>query len=138
MPDILVFRLCTPYLAPSQLKDKWIPDELFVKKLPNFGYQMTFASQEGEDLLARNVRLWYLTKGSALKDNLLYQLNGFLIPSFAQVVRPDLDKISGQRQVPWTYPGEFLKRLHLLESRRKQGQSVWCPTRQADPVGHIR
>lgn len=47
--------LCTPYLGPAQSSDKWIPDDVFVKKLPNFGYQLTFACEEGEDLLSKNV-----------------------------------------------------------------------------------
>jgi len=110
--------VCTPYLGPAQPTDKWVSDEALIKKLPNFGYQITFASEEGEDLLTKN-------------------LDGFLIPSFAQVVRPDLDQIRGQRTQPWTYPGEFLKRLRLLEARRQQGQPLWRPSRQEDPELHF-
>ena len=49
-------RVCTPYMPPAQPGDTWTPpDRLVHTRLPNFGYQLFFASDEGRTLMQRNV-----------------------------------------------------------------------------------
>ena len=49
-------RVCTPYMPPAQPGDTWTPpDRLVHTRLPNFGYQLFFASDEGRMLMQRNV-----------------------------------------------------------------------------------
>lgn len=47
-PEMLrcVFSVCTPYFPPSEV---YIPKEVLVQKLPNFGYQLQFAGPDVED-----------------------------------------------------------------------------------------
>lgn len=47
----------TPYAPPAQKPSQWLDLETLVKtKLPNFGYQVFFASPEAESLIESNVR----------------------------------------------------------------------------------
>ncbi|KAK2070339.1 hypothetical protein P8C59_004840 [Phyllachora maydis] len=55
-----VFSVCTPYTPPPQ---GWVPDDQFVKMLPNFRYQLQFAGPDVEAHIVGKEKLRQLLNG---------------------------------------------------------------------------
>lgn len=83
-------------------------------RLPNFGYQLFFASDEGRMLMQRNI------------DNVL-------VPMFSQFGSPKSASGKTERDGKWVLPGEYAKRLDRIDKARQAGHQLVPPAAEQDP-----
>lgn len=134
-------RVCTPYMPPAQPSDTWTPpDRLVHTRLPNFGYQLFFASDEGRTLMQRNVGSSRIRSAqppiSGSADHLLCsgQIENVLVPMFSQFGPPKSTSGKTERDGRWVLPGEYAKRLERIDKARQAGQRLVPPIAEQDPV----